>query len=62
MKYIGIRSKDSTLHRKLLYIAKYEGRSVNAHVLYLVRKNIEQFESKNGVILESDIEEMKGKA
>lgn len=40
------------LHYKLRYIAKYEGRSANGHILYLIRKNIEQFEAEHGVIEE----------
>lgn len=35
---------------KLGYVAEYEGRSVNSHVLVLIRQNIKMFESKHGVI------------
>ena len=35
---------------KVSYIAEYEGRSVNSHVLFLVRNNIEAFEDKHGTI------------
>lgn len=48
-KHLGIRI-DRELHYKLHYISKYEGRSANGQILYLVRKCIMEFESKNGVI------------
>ena len=35
---------------KIAYIADYEGRSVNSQVLVLIRENIKDFESANGVI------------
>ena len=35
---------------KLSFVADYEGRSVNSHVLVLVRENIKQFEAEHGVI------------
>lgn len=52
-KHLGIEI-DPALHGKLKYIAKYEGRSINGQVLYLVRKCIQQFESENGEITEND--------
>jgi len=51
-KHIGIRHEDDALHHKLHYIAKYEGRSANAHILYLVRRDIEKFEAEHGAIPE----------
>ena len=53
-KHIGIRLEDAVLHRKLHYIAKYEGRSANGHILYLIRQDIERFEAEHGVIAELD--------
>ena len=53
--HIGIRHEDKSLHNKLHYIAKYEGRSANAHILYLIRRDIERFEAVNGIIPESDM-------
>ena len=50
MKHIGIRHQDNIMHEKLHYIAKYEGRSANAHILYLVRRDIEKFEKEHGKI------------
>ena len=49
-KHIGIRHEDYHLHTKLHYIAKYEGRSANAHILYLIRRDIEKFEAEHGKI------------
>ena len=49
-KHIGIRLEDAVLHHKLHTIAKYEGRSANGHILYLIRKDIERFEAENGEI------------
>ena len=35
---------------KIGYVADYEGRSVNSHVLVLIRENIKAFEAEHGVI------------
>ena len=48
-KHLGIEIEPE-LHAKLKYIAKYEDRSINGQVLYLVRQCIRDFESKNGNI------------
>ncbi len=48
-KHLGIEIEPD-LHSKLKYIAKYEGRSINGQVLYLVRQCIKDFEKENGVI------------
>lgn len=48
--HIGIRTDDEELHFKLHYIAKYEGRTANGHILYLIRKNIAEYEAQNGEI------------
>ena len=48
-KHLGIRIEDE-LHYKLHYISKYEGRSANGQILYLVRKCISEFEKQNGEI------------
>lgn len=42
-KHIGIEIYPE-LHYKLHYIAKYEGRSANGQILYLLRKCIKEFE------------------
>lgn len=48
-KHLGIEVEPE-LHRKLHYIAKYEGRSANGQILYLIRRYIREFEEKNGKI------------
>ncbi len=48
-KHLGIEI-DPELHAKLHYIAKYEGRSANGQILFLLRQCIREFEEKNGVI------------
>ena len=48
-KHLGLRI-DSELHYKLHFISKYEGRSANGEVIYLIRKAIEEFEKEHGKI------------
>ena len=38
--------------QKIAYVADYEGRSVNSHILVLVRESIRKFEEDNGEIKE----------
>lgn len=38
------------IHYKLHYIAKYEGRSGNGQVIYLIRQCIKAFEAAEGTI------------
>ncbi len=52
-KHLGIEI-DPKLHHKLKYIAKYEGRSGNGQILYLIRKCIKEFEEINGEIPYAD--------
>ena len=52
-KHLGIEIDPNT-HRKIKYIAEYEGRSINGQVLYLVRKCIESFEKEHGEITEEE--------
>ena len=52
-KHLGIEA-DPELHRKLHYIAKYEGRSANGQILYLIRQCIRDFEAENGPIEEEN--------
>lgn len=40
--------------KKIGYVADYEGRSVNSHILVLIRESIKSFEETNGAI-EGDI-------
>lgn len=48
-KHLGLII-DPDLHYKLHYIAKYEGRSANGQILYLIRRCIKEFEAQNGEI------------
>ena len=43
VKSVSIRIEEEML-RKIGYVADYEGRSVNSHILVLIRENIKQFE------------------
>lgn len=49
VKSVSIRIEDDML-RKLAYVADYEGRSVNSHVLVLIRESIKAFEDEYGEI------------
>jgi len=49
IKSVSIRIEEEMLN-KIAYVADYEGRSVNSHVLVLIRESIKAFEDKNGVI------------
>ena len=49
IKSLSIRMEDEMLE-KLRYVADYEGRSVNSHVLVLIRESIQSFEAENGAI------------
>ena len=48
-KHLGIEIDPNT-HRKLKFVAEYEGRSINGQILYLVRQCIEKFEQEHGEI------------
>ena len=49
IKSFSIRIEEEMLE-KLSYVANYEGRSVNSHVLVLIRDSIKAFEEANGKI------------
>lgn len=49
-KHLGIEINPE-LHYKLHYISKYEGRSANGQILYLIRKCVKEFEEKEGEII-----------
>lgn len=49
IKSVSIRIEEEMLN-KIAYVASYEGRSINSHVLILVRNSIKEFESENGKI------------
>ena len=49
VKSVSIRIEEEML-RKIGYVADYEGRSVNSHILVLVRESIRAFEASHGAI------------
>ena len=49
IKSVSIRIEEEMLD-KIGYVADYEGRSVNSHVLVLIRENIKKFEEEHGLI------------
>ena len=49
IKSVSIRIEEEMLD-KLGFIADYEGRSVNSHILVLIRENIQAFENEHGKI------------
>ncbi len=49
IKSVSIRIEEEMLN-KLSFVADYEGRSVNSHVLVLIRESIKEFEEPNGKI------------
>lgn len=53
IKSVSIRIEEEMLKR-IGYVADFEGRSVNSHILVLIRENIELFEKRYGKI-EGDI-------
>jgi len=54
VKSVSIRIEDEML-KKLSYVADYEGRSINSHILVLIRDSIRSFEETHGKI-EGDIQ------
>lgn len=51
VKSVSIRIEEEMLH-KIGWVADYEGRSLNSHILVLIRDNIQAFEAKHGKIEE----------
>lgn len=49
IKSVSIRIEEEMLE-KLGYIADYEGRSINSHILVLIRESIHEFENEQGII------------
>jgi len=49
IKSVSNRIEEEMLE-KLGYVADYEGRSVNSHILVLIRENIKAFEQEHGEI------------
>ena len=49
IKSVSIRIEEEMLE-KIGFVADYEGRSVNSHILVLVRESIKAFEAVHGKI------------
>ena len=49
IKSVSIRIEEEMLD-KIGFVADYEGRSVNSHILVLIRENIKAFENAHGKI------------
>ena len=49
VKSISIRFEEEMLS-KLSFVAEYEGRSLNSHILVLARESIARFEKEHGAI------------
>lgn len=49
IKSVSIRIEEEML-QKIAYVADYEGRSVNSHVLVLIRDSVKAFEKEHGEI------------
>jgi len=54
VKNIGLRVEPE-VHKKLQYIAKYEGRTINGQAHYLIMSCIREFEKEHGPIREEDL-------
>jgi len=49
VKSVSVRIEEEMLN-KIGYVADFEGRSVNSHVLVLIRESIAEFEKRYGKI------------
>lgn len=49
IKSVSVRIEEEMLE-KLAFVADYEGRSLNSHILVLIRENIKKFEDSHGDI------------
>ena len=58
IKNVGFRVA-LDVHDKMRYIAKYEGRSLNGQIYYLMQKCIREFEKEHGPIMAQDLEDAR---
>lgn len=49
IKSVSIRIEEEMLE-KLGFVADYEGRSINSHILVLIRESIQKYEAEHGAI------------
>ena len=54
IKYVGLRVSPE-IHKKLVYIAKYDDRTVNSLALHLFHRCIREFEKEHGTIKQADM-------
>jgi hypothetical protein len=54
IKSVSIRIEEEMLE-KIGFVADYEGRSVNSHILVLIRENIKAFEEEANGKIEGNI-------
>ena len=54
IKNIGLRVSPE-VHKKLRYIAKYEGRTINGQAYYLILSCIRELEKEHGPIPEDEL-------
>lgn len=47
IRSVSIRIEEEMLN-KLSYVADYDGRSINSHILVLIRESIRDFERQHG--------------
>ena len=52
IKSVSIRIEEEMLN-KIGYVANYEGRSVNSHVLVLIRENIKSLKKSTALLTET---------
>ena len=55
VKHIGLRVSPE-MHKKLVYIAEYDARSVNSLTMSLLNQCIRAFEKEHGPIKQEDME------
>ena len=55
VKHIGLRVSPE-IHKKLCYIADYEGRTINGQAYYLINQCIRDFEKEHGPIQLEDLQ------
>ena len=55
IKNIGLRVSPE-VHKKLRYIARYEGRTINGQAYYLILSCIREFEKEHGPLPEAELQ------
>lgn len=57
MIHIGFRISRE-LHDKLVYVAEYDGRTMNGQLRFLMERCVREFEKEHGVITQELLEEV----